>query len=166
MFSMPFYDIEAPLGIKYGALGFQALLGYIVGFFTMPQLSQPAQLEKLMKSEIACLLRATGEGRDISYMLILSSMALRSLWEAFEKSVATNKSDATSPEKEVTVFSSLSESKLFFVYWCYITCRGHEDSGVAQEYCNDVLKTVQAFAKTFDCQMETDMVIKGYCPLV
>lgn len=165
MFSMPFYDVEAPSSIKYATLGYQGMLGYTFGFIARSLQSHKAQVKKVMKSLIDCLRPAIGESVDNADFLILFAIALRSSWEALQ-SVATKDTGSESPEREMTELSSLSESKLFFVYWCYVTCRGQQGRGRGREYCNQVLRTMDVFAKAFECKSGSDMVINKYCPLM
>ncbi|KAH7980830.1 hypothetical protein HPB49_019508 [Dermacentor silvarum] len=174
-FAYPVYDLEAPVSIRYGALGSEvassmaALLFANVSAWNSATWSTETwdatasndtgwnvtHRDEVM-DEITCFFRKRFNSWDsvtaVEWSIIYRLASVGALWEAYLRA-KDNTDDYLSGHKYIR------SDQLFFFFWCYLQCG--EPAG--ESSCNGPLKHFPAFARTFKCHKGTPMSMDWRC---
>ncbi|XP_064457155.1 neprilysin-1-like [Ornithodoros turicata] len=155
-FDIPVYDINAPLAVRYGALGSgigTALGELLVRRYATWENDTLIELDAKVKclfggnSTIGTLSRA--DLKRLYRVFILDP-----LWNAYES--AQLRSSAS-----MAHLADFTRQMLFFVMWCYLHC-GSEHG---RDDCNLPLKHSSNFADTFRCKTDSPMAVRNKCEM-
>ncbi|KAH6948733.1 hypothetical protein HPB50_026034 [Hyalomma asiaticum] len=154
-FAFPVYELDAPLSIRYGALG--SVVASHMGaklFATMSAWNVTYRNEVM--HEITCFFRRRFDSwssiSEVERAIIYRMASVGALWEAY-RNARKSTSDYLSGHK------SLRSDQLFFFFWCYLQCG--EPAG--EHSCNGPLKNLPAFSSTFNCKTGSPMSMEWRC---
>ncbi|XP_077520067.1 uncharacterized protein LOC144129881 [Amblyomma americanum] len=157
---VPWYSFHVPSAIKFAGIGSALFKRLISELSSNRRVCQKAVLEQ-SNDTVDCL--ATAHGDNIQNFEAIKTDARDSmlswtvLWMAFRASLESR--------VNVTVlehFPRLSQSALFFIVGCLLTCGEARD--VAEARCNMPLRHDENFAEAFSCVWGSPMRPRNRCP--
>ncbi|XP_065292689.1 uncharacterized protein [Dermacentor albipictus] len=174
-FAYPVYELEAPVSIRYGALGSEVASSMAALLFANVSAWSTAawntatwnatasndtawnvtRKDEAM-DEITCFFRKRFDSWDsvtaVEWSIIYRLASVAALWEAYRRA-KNNTDEYLSGQKH------MRSDQLFFFFWCYLQCG--EPAG--ESSCNGPLKHFPAFARTFKCNKGAPMALEWRC---